>query len=45
MADGLERAVAAAYEAAGMIEFEGKHLRRDVGQRALSFPSLVRGEG
>ncbi|HVC43487.1 MAG TPA: phosphoribosylamine--glycine ligase [Candidatus Binataceae bacterium] len=38
MADGLERAIAAAYEAAGMIEFDGMHLRRDVGQRALGKP-------
>ncbi|HXZ87351.1 MAG TPA: phosphoribosylglycinamide synthetase C domain-containing protein, partial [Candidatus Binataceae bacterium] len=35
MADSLERAVATAYEAADMIEFEGKHMRRDVGRRAL----------
>lgn len=35
MADSLERAVATAYEAADMIEFEGKHMRRDVARRAL----------
>lgn len=35
MADGLERAVAAAYEAAAMIHFDGMHYRRDVGARAL----------
>ncbi|MBI3759585.1 MAG: phosphoribosylamine--glycine ligase, partial [Deltaproteobacteria bacterium] len=35
LADGLERAVAAAYEAAAMIHFEGMHFRRDVGARAL----------
>jgi len=35
MAEKLERAVAAAYEAAGMIHFEGKQLRRDVARRAL----------
>jgi phosphoribosylamine---glycine ligase len=36
MADSLERAVATAYEAADMIEFEGKHMRRDVAHHALS---------
>jgi len=35
MADGLERAVATAYQAADLIEFEGKQMRRDVGRRAL----------
>jgi phosphoribosylamine--glycine ligase len=35
LAEGLARAVAAAYEAAGMINFEGMHFRRDVGARAL----------
>jgi len=35
LADGLDRAVAAAYEAAGMIRFDGMHYRRDVGARAL----------
>jgi len=35
MADSLEQAVAAAYEAADMVEFEGKHMRRDVARRAL----------
>lgn len=35
MADGLDRAVAAAYEAAAMIHFDGMHYRRDVGARAL----------
>jgi phosphoribosylamine---glycine ligase len=35
LAEGLERAVAAAYEAAGMIRFDGMHFRRDVGARAL----------
>ncbi|MGD0290949.1 MAG: phosphoribosylamine--glycine ligase [Candidatus Binataceae bacterium] len=35
LAEGLERAVAAAYEAAGMISFAGMHYRRDVGARAL----------
>jgi len=35
LAEGLERAVAAAYEAANMISFDGMHYRRDVGARAL----------
>jgi phosphoribosylamine--glycine ligase len=35
LAEGLERAVAAAYEAAGMIRFDGMHYRRDVGARTL----------
>jgi phosphoribosylamine--glycine ligase len=35
MAERLERAVAAAYEAAGMIHFERKQLRHDVARRAL----------
>ena len=35
MAEQLERAVTAAYEAAGMIQFEGKQMRRDVARRAL----------
>jgi phosphoribosylamine--glycine ligase len=35
LADGLHRAVAAAYEAAAMIHFDGMHYRRDVGARAL----------
>jgi phosphoribosylamine--glycine ligase len=34
--DTLPKAVAAAYQAADMIEFEGKQLRRDIGARALS---------
>jgi phosphoribosylamine--glycine ligase len=36
LADGLDRAVAAAYEAASMIHFNGMHYRRDIGARALS---------
>ena len=36
LAEGLERAVAAAYEAAGIIRFDGMHYRRDVGARALA---------
>ena len=35
MAEKLERAVAAAYEAAGMIHFEGKQMRHDIARRAL----------
>jgi phosphoribosylamine---glycine ligase len=36
MAEKLQRAVAAAYEAANLIEFEGKHMRRDIARRALA---------
>ncbi len=36
MAPTLELAVSSAYEAAEMIEFEGKHMRRDIAHRALS---------
>lgn len=35
LAEGLERALAAAYEATNMISFDGMHFRRDVGARAL----------
>jgi phosphoribosylamine-glycine ligase len=35
MAEKLERAVTAAYEAASMVHFEGKQLRRDIASRAL----------
>jgi len=35
MAADLRRAVAASYEAAAMIEFEGMHMRRDIAHRAL----------
>ena len=35
MAADLRRAVATAYEAAAMIEFEGKQMRRDIARRAL----------
>ena len=35
MAPDLPRAVATAYEAAAMIEFEGKHMRRDIARRSL----------
>ncbi len=36
MALNLETAVTAAYQAADMIEFEGKHLRRDIAHRGLA---------
>jgi phosphoribosylamine---glycine ligase len=36
VSDTLPKAVAAAYQAADMIEFEGKHLRRDIAARALA---------
>ncbi|HVA81405.1 MAG TPA: phosphoribosylamine--glycine ligase [Candidatus Binataceae bacterium] len=36
MAPRLESAVAAAYQAADLIEFEGKHLRRDIAHRGLA---------
>ena len=36
MANRLEQAVEAAYQAADMIEFEGRHMRRDVARRALN---------
>jgi phosphoribosylamine---glycine ligase len=36
MAPELSAAVAAAYEAAEMIEFEGRHFRRDIARRAIS---------
>lgn len=36
MASTLEQATAAAYEAAGMIDFAGKHLRRDIAAKALA---------
>jgi phosphoribosylamine--glycine ligase len=35
MAADLRRAVAAAYEAAAMIEFDGKQMRRDIARRGL----------
>lgn len=37
VAESLEKAVAAAYEAAGKIAFEGCHKRGDIGRRALEF--------
>jgi phosphoribosylamine--glycine ligase len=39
MANGLRAAVDAAYEAAAMIEFEGKQMRRDIARRALDHQS------
>jgi len=36
MAPRLETAAAAAYQAADLIEFEGKHLRRDIAHRGLA---------
>ena len=36
MASTLKAAAAAAYEAADMIKFSGKHLRRDIAARALA---------
>ncbi len=35
LAEDLRRAVATAYEAAAIIEFEGKQMRRDIARRAL----------
>lgn len=35
MAQTLEQALSAAYEGADLIEFEGKHMRRDIGRKAL----------
>ncbi|HUY19034.1 MAG TPA: phosphoribosylamine--glycine ligase [Candidatus Binataceae bacterium] len=42
MADDLRGAVESAYQAADLIEFEGKHLRRDIARRGLR--SLVPAE-
>jgi phosphoribosylamine--glycine ligase len=39
MGENLTRAVAAAYEAAGMIQFENKQMRHDIAHRALKSPS------
>ncbi len=36
MASTLEKAALAAYEAADMIEFQGKHMRRDIAAKALA---------
>jgi phosphoribosylamine---glycine ligase len=43
MAPDLPTAVAAAYEAAEMIEFEGRHFRRDIARRALSWMPATSG--
>ncbi len=37
MAPTLEQTLQAAYEGADLIEFEGKHMRRDIGRRALDY--------
>ena len=37
ISDTLQKAVAAAYQAADMIEFEGKHMRRDIAGKALAY--------
>ncbi|HXN85515.1 MAG TPA: phosphoribosylamine--glycine ligase [Candidatus Binataceae bacterium] len=37
ISDSLQKAVAAAYQAADMINFEGKHLRRDIAHKALNY--------
>ncbi len=39
IAENLKDAVDAAYQAADMIEFEGRHMRRDIARRALSYVS------
>ena len=39
ISDTLPKAVTAAYQAADMIEFEGKHLRRDIAAKALAYLS------
>jgi phosphoribosylamine--glycine ligase len=36
--EGMASAIAAAYEAAGKISFEGMHFRRDIGARAVAKP-------
>ena len=37
ISDTLQKAVAAAYQAADMIEFEGKQMRRDIAGKALAY--------
>jgi|YelNatPaOPRAMG01_1025707.scaffolds.fasta_scaffold01034_5 phosphoribosylamine--glycine ligase len=37
MAPTLEQTLRAAYEGADLIQFEGKHMRRDIGRRALDY--------
>jgi phosphoribosylamine--glycine ligase len=39
ISDTLPKAVAAVYQAADMIEFEGKQLRRDIASKALAYLS------
>lgn len=43
MAPDLRTAVSAAYEAVEMIEFEGRHFRRDIARRALSWMPATSG--
>ena len=38
IAGQLKDAVDAAYQAADMIEFEGRHMRRDIARKALNSP-------
>jgi phosphoribosylamine--glycine ligase len=42
MADNLAVAVESAYQAADLIEFEGKHLRRDIARRGLAHGAEAR---
>jgi phosphoribosylamine--glycine ligase len=42
LGDSLQAAVERAYEAVGMIKFEGMHARRDIAARALAGPSGAR---
>ncbi len=42
MAEKLGQAVAAAYQACDLIEFDGKHLRRDIAHRALEYIAAKR---
>jgi phosphoribosylamine--glycine ligase len=37
MARTLGQALSAAYDGADLIQFEGKHMRRDIGRRALDY--------
>ena len=37
LSDSLQKAVVAAYQAADMINFEGKQMRRDIAHKALNF--------
>ena len=42
LGDSLQAAVERAYEAVGMIKFEGMHARRDIAARAFAGPSGAR---